>query len=135
MRSYPANSPQAAARILALTVFADGDLGSAETQWLDRQAVHEKLGLARHDLSALLDGFHEDLSSSDFPGGAGACSVDERTLVELLSEIQDPELRRKLLRLCIEVAEVDGWVDEGESIVLSTAVEHWGLHHEMFRSY
>ena len=75
MRSYPVDSPQAAARIVALTVLAD-----------------------------------------------------------LMGEIQDPALRLKLLRLCVELAEVDAHVAEGESIVLIAAVEHWGLHHEMFRS-
>ena len=44
MRSYPANSPQAAARIVALTVVADGDIGDAENAWLDRLAVHEQAG-------------------------------------------------------------------------------------------
>ena len=39
MRSYPVNSPQAAARIIALTVVADGDIGAAEIEWLDRRAV------------------------------------------------------------------------------------------------
>lgn len=133
MRSYSANSPQAAARIVALTVVADGDIGDAEIEWLDRLAVHEQLGLARHELHALLDSFCEDLLSSDPLNWADACPVDERTLAELMGEIQDPALRRKLLRLCVELAEVDARVDEGESIVLVAAVEHWGLHHEMFR--
>ena len=133
MRSYSANSPQAAARIVALTVVADGDIGDAEIEWLDRLAVHEQLGLARHELHALLDSFCEDLLSSDQLNWADACPVDERTLAELMGEIQDPALRRKLLRLCVELAEVDARVDEGESIVLVAAVEHWGLRHEMFR--
>jgi uncharacterized tellurite resistance protein B-like protein len=134
MRSYPANSPQAAARIIALTVVADGDIGEAEIEWLDRLAVHQQLGLARHELHALMDIFCEDLLSSDKLKWADACPVDERTLADLMGEIQDPALRLKLLRLCVELAEVDAQVDEGESIVLVAAVEHWGLHHEMFRS-
>lgn len=134
MRSYPANSPQAAARIVALTVVADGDIGDAEIECLDRLAVHEQLGLARQELHALMDTFCEDLLSSDQLKWADACPVDERTLGELMGEIQDPALRLKLLRLCVELAEVDAKVDEGESIVLVAAVEHWGLHHEMFRS-
>lgn len=133
MRSYPVNSPQAAARIVALTVFADRDIGDAEIEWLDRLAVHEQLGLARHELHALLDTFCEDLLSSDQLKWADACPVDERTLTDLMGEIQDPELRLKLLRLCVELAEVDARVDEGESMVLVAAVEHWGLHHEMFQ--
>ena len=134
MRSYPANSPQAAARIIALTVVADGDIGEAEIEWLDRLAVHEQLGLARHELHALLDIFCEDLLSSDQLKWADVCPVDERTLADLMGEIQDPALRLKLLRLCVELAEVNAHVDEVESIVLVAAVEHWGLHHEMFRS-
>lgn len=133
MRSYPTNSPQAAARIVALTVLADGDIGDAEIEWLDRLVVHEQLGLARHDLHALLDTFCEDLLSSGQLKWADACPVDERTLADLMGEVQDPALRLKLLRLCVELAEVDARVDEGESMVLVAAVEHWGLHHEMFR--
>ena len=134
MRSYPVNSPQAAARIVALTVVADGDIGDAEIKWLDRLAVHEQLGLARHELHALLDTFCEDLLSSDQLKWADACPVDERTLADLMGEVQDPALRLKLLRLCVELAEVDAHVDDGESSVLIAAVEHWGLHREMFRS-
>jgi uncharacterized tellurite resistance protein B-like protein len=127
------NSPQAAARIVALTVVADGDIGDAETKWLDRLAVHEQLGLARHELHALLDTFCEDLLSSDQLKWADACPVDERTLADLMGDVQDPALRLKLLRLCVELAEVDAHVDDGESSVLIAAVEHWGLHREMFR--
>lgn len=133
MRTYPTNSPQAAARIVALTVVADGDIGDAELAWLDRLVVHEQLGLARDELHALLYAFCEDLLSSNQLQWADACPVDERTLADLMGEIQDPALRLKLLRLCVELAEVDARVDEGESMVLVAAVEHWGLHHEMFR--
>ena len=134
MRSYPTDSPQAAARIVALTVVADGDIGDAELQWLDRLAVYQQLGMTRRELHALLDTFCEDLLSSDQLKWADTCPVDERTLAQLMSEIQDPALRRKLLRLCVDLAEVDARVDEGESTVLVAAVEHWGLHREMFRS-
>jgi len=134
MRSYPTNSPQAAARIVALTVVADGDIGEAEIEWLDRLAVHEQLGLARHELHALLDTFCEDLLSSDQLKWADACPVDERTLADLMCEIQDPAMRLKLLRMCVELAQSDAHVAEGESIVLGAAVEHWGLHREMLRS-
>jgi len=134
MRSYPDNSPQAAARIVALTVLADGDIGESEIELLDRLAVHEQLGLKRHEMHALLDLFCEDLLSSEQLKWADACPVDERTLAELMGEIQDLPLRQKLMRICVELAQVDRHVAEGESIVLIAAVEHWCLHHEMFRS-
>ena len=46
MRRYPVNSPQAAARIVALTVIADGDIGEAEIEWLDRLAGEVRLLLS-----------------------------------------------------------------------------------------
>jgi hypothetical protein len=133
MRPYPANSPQAAARIVALTVVADGDIADAEIELIDRLEVPHQLGLTRHEMHTLLDTFCEDLLSSNQLTWADACPVDERTLASLMSEVQDPALRLKVLRLCVELAEVDNHVAEGESIVLVAAVEHWGLHYEMVR--
>jgi hypothetical protein len=131
MRMYPRNSPQAAARIVALTVLADGDVGVAEIDLLDRLGAHSQLGLSRHELHEVMDHFCEDLLSSNQLTWADACPVDERTLSQLMAEIEDPALRRKLLRLCVDLAEIDARVDEGEQVVLGAAVEHWGLHHEM----
>ncbi|MDO9234455.1 MAG: TerB family tellurite resistance protein [Aquabacterium sp.] len=134
MRAYPVNSPQAAARIVALTVVADGNIGLTEINLLDKLAVHEQLGLPRHEFQALLDTFCEDFLASGQVKGADVCPVDERTLADLMGEIQDRGLRLKLLRLCVALAECDAHVAEGESIVLVAAVEHWGLHREMLPS-
>ena len=134
MRKYPQNSPQAAARILALTIIADGDLDKAEFALLDELAVHELLGLEYDVLHTVVDTFYADLLSSKQFAWSEVCPVDERTLAELMGEIDDPALRRKVLSLCITLAEADGHVAEGESIVLVAAVEHWGLHRFMLRS-
>jgi uncharacterized tellurite resistance protein B-like protein len=134
MRTYPCDSPHAAARIVALTVLADRDIGKIELDLLDRLAVHEQLGLDQKEFRAVLDRLCEDLLSSEQLQWADVCPVDDRTLAELMGEIKSPALRRRLLRLCIEIAEADGQVAEGESIVLTAAVEHWSLHREMLRS-
>lgn len=65
---------------------------------------------------------------------ADACQVDLRTLNQLMAEVEDPALRATVLRLCVAVAEADEHVADGESIVLVSAVEQWGLHHEMLRA-
>lgn len=131
MRRYPRNSPQAAARIVALTVLADGDIGESEVEVLERLKVHARLGLERSEFRAVLDCFCEDLLSSMQLAFADACPVDEHTLALLMADIDEPGLRLQLLRLCVELAESDATVAEGESIVLNAAVEHWGLQHEM----
>jgi hypothetical protein len=72
--------------------------------------------------------------SSNQLAWADTCPVDEYTLAELMGEIDDPVLRRKLLDVCVRLAEVDDQVAEGESIVLSAAVVHWSLQHQMLPS-
>lgn len=134
MRKYAQNSPQAAARIVALTLIADGDVGGAELALLDDLAVHQQLGLDRDELHTVIDTFCEDLLSSKQLELADVCPVDEYTLVALMGEIDDPALRRKVLDLCVRLAEVDDQVGEGESIVLSAAMAHWGLHYKMLHS-
>lgn len=134
MRKYAQNSPQAVARVVALTVLADGDVSQAELALLDAIAADPQLGLEREALHAVIDTFCEDLLSSRQLAWADRCPVDAYTLSQLLSEIDDPALRRKVLGLCVKMAEVDGCVAEGESIVLGAAIEHWALPRPMPRA-
>lgn len=125
MRKYAKNSPQAAARIVALTIIADGDVDKAEFAMLDQLAVHKQLGLDRFALHAIFDTLCEDLLSSKQLAWADACPVDEYTLAQFMHEIDDPALRNKILSLCVKLAKVDGHVAPGESMVLAAAAEHW----------
>ena len=128
MRKYAQNSPEAAARIVALTLVADGDIGPSELALLDEANVHHALGVERGALHAVIDTFCADLLSTRQLEWADACPVDEYTLAELMSEIDNPALRRKVFDLCLRLAEADEQVAEGESVVLSAAMAHWSLH-------
>lgn len=132
MRSYLSNSPQAAARIIALAMLADGHLSRAELEDLVAQGVHGQLGLQPEELFAVVQTCCEDLLAVTQLTWADACRVDARTLSGLMAEIDDPALRLKVLALCISVVEADNFVAEGESAVLGAAVEHWGLQRAMF---
>ena len=135
MRTYPTDSPQAAARIVALTLVADGHVSKAELDVLDRVGAYAQLGLDRPAMHGVLQGFCEDLLQASHPQWADACQVDPRTLSQLMAEIESPTLRVTVLRLCVAVAEVDDHVADGESIVLVSAVEQWGLHREMLNPW
>ena len=133
MRSYPRNSPQAAARIVSLALLADGHLCKEELDVLDRVGAHEQLGLTRTEMHDVTHAFCQDLLSSMHLNWDDACRIDPRTLAEFMAEIDDPDLRKTVLRLCQAVVEADRHVADGESIVMEAAVEHWGLHGAMFR--
>ena len=133
MRTYPNNSPQAAARIVALAMLADGQVCKAEIDVLDRPRAHEQLGLRPDELHSIVHSMCDDILSTAELTWAHACQVDPQTLAKLMAEIDDPELRLKVLGLCVAVIEADGHVIEDEAIVLRAAVEQWGLQRWMLQ--
>lgn len=133
MRTYPHNSAQAAARIVALAMLADGRLCAEEILKLDYVQAHEQLGLSAHQLTAVVTAFCEDLRVGPHAEWPEAGLIDPRTMAGLMAEIDDPAMQRQILRLCISVVEADGVVEEGESRVLGAVVDCWGLEREMLR--
>ena len=132
MRSYPRNSPRAAARIVALTLVADGRLCPAELAVLDELRAHQQLGLPRSGLHEVVHGFCEDLQAAVDRGRGDMCRIDAATLDRLFAEVDDPLLRERVLRLCVAVADADAHLADGEALVLGAAAVHWGLHRSLF---
>ena len=131
MRTYPSNSPQAAARIVSLAMLADGHVCNAELEELIKQGVHQQLGLQHEELTAVVHACCDDLLTGAHMTWADACRIDPVILLGLMAEVDDPALRLKVLHLCLSVAEAGGAVAQSESAVLVAAVEHWGMQRAM----
>jgi uncharacterized tellurite resistance protein B-like protein len=127
MRSYPRNSPQAAARIVALALLADGNLCRSELEALERHGARAQLGLSPAELHTVVHDLCQDLLAASDLSWGGSSQVDPRTLAGLMAEVQDPDLQLKVLKLCVAVVETDDHVAEGESAVLAAALTQWGL--------
>lgn len=126
MRSYPRNSPEAAARIVALTLLADGHLSRSEVDLLEKRKAAQALGLAHDGLHQVLHTLCDDLLAGADQNWADACKVDPDTLSQMLNEVDDAALQLKVMRLCVDVVNADQHVAEGESVVLSAVLDHWG---------
>jgi len=133
MRTYPSNSPQAAARIVALAMLSGGKVCTAELDTPERLDTPAQLGLQAEEFDAVVHSLCDDLISTVSPSSAEAFRVDPRTLACMMDGVADPGLRLKVLRLCTSVVDADSCVDEGESIILKAAVERWGLRSEMLQ--
>ncbi|OYT87841.1 MAG: hypothetical protein CFE46_11995 [Burkholderiales bacterium PBB6] len=127
MRRYLPDSPQAAARVVALALLADGHYSREELEMLDRLDAAGQLGLSRAELHEVVHGLCEDLLYSRQLTWAEACQLDRATLLTVLDELQDPFLREQVLQLCVDVVAADRHVADGESLVLCTAMDHWHL--------
>ncbi len=127
MRPYPRNSPRAAARIVALTLLADGQLKPVELSSLEALLGHQRLGLRRYELHAVLNDFCNDLLDEARAKHDDDCHITPALIELLLADIDAPALQRQVLALCAGVARADGTLDDGERIVLDAAIEQWRM--------
>lgn len=125
MRTYAANSPQAAARLLAMALVADGNYALSEIRALDRLDAARQLGLSPEDLKAVIDAFCEDLLAGARGEWLGSSQLDAATRKSLLAEVTDPALRATIVALCEAVVAADGHVAEGETALLDSFTREW----------
>ncbi len=127
MRPYPSNSPEAAARIVALTMLADGHVCRSEMQALQALHAGAQLQLTPEQLHAVLRGLAEDLLTSAYPQWGNACQMEEPALQSLLAEVSDPALRATTLALCLQLAQADAHLSGAEERLVARLEQHWQL--------
>lgn len=127
LRSYPRNSPEAAARIVALVLISDGHVCSSEFDILKQLDAERELGLEPQLLPHIVHTLCEELLVSGYETGSLMGNVDDSALASLMAEISDPALQRKVLRLSLAAAQADGHLADGETLVVEAARHHWKL--------
>lgn len=127
MRSYPHNSPEAAARIVALVLISDGHVCSSEFEILKQLGAESELGLEPQLLPRIVHTLCEDLLLGCHATGSLLDNVENSTLASLMAEVSDPVLRRTVLRLSLAAIWADGQLANGEAAVVEAAGHHWHL--------
>ncbi|MES2899874.1 MAG: TerB family tellurite resistance protein [Pseudomonadota bacterium] len=122
MRTYQTDSPQAAGRILALSMVVDGNLDVCELIALDRSKILDHIDLDPASFQLLLQELCDDMLVSVV---RGAVQLDRAVIDSLLAEIEAPDLRRKLLRAMWSIADADDWLADGEAVLLARAAAVW----------
>ncbi|MCV2360312.1 MULTISPECIES: TerB family tellurite resistance protein [Roseateles] len=128
MRSYPRNSAEAAARIVALVLIADGNVSLSEFNALQQLDAAGQLGLAPGGLGPIVQSLCEDLLVNAYGSASMMSSVDEQSMAALMAEVDEPLLQRKVLTLALAAARADAHLAEGETLVLEAACRHWQIH-------
>lgn len=128
MRSYPRNSPEAAARIVALVLISDGHVCSSEFDILKKLDAERELGLEPLLLPHIVHTLCEELLLGGYVTGSLMDNVDDSTLASLMAEdASDPALQRTVLRLSLAAVRADGHLAEGETVVMEAARHHWQM--------
>ncbi|MES3020457.1 MAG: TerB family tellurite resistance protein [Pseudomonadota bacterium] len=123
MRTYPIDSPHAAGRILALMMVSDGNVAQSELAAMDRSGILKYVELEDDAFHQLLQDLCQDLLMS---AAHGFIQIDNGIIDQLLQEIAHPDIRRQLLHAMWKIADADGWLADGEAILLSRASALWG---------
>lgn len=123
MRPYVTNSPYAAGRLLALTMVVDGNLAESELSAMQRSPVLKYVALDQSEFQQLLNDLCDDLLNAS---SRGLVQIEPALIDSLLAEIDDPDLRRHLLQAMWNIADADGWLADGEAILLGRAGAAWG---------
>lgn len=127
MRSYPPNSPQAAARVVALTLVADGTICRGELHSLVRLDVYGRLKLHAIEMQEVLETLARDLFEFGAPAWDGSGSLHPLVMKCVLEDVSDPLLRQEVLEICQAVAQADDHLTDAERALLAFAGTHWSL--------
>jgi uncharacterized tellurite resistance protein B-like protein len=123
MRSYLINSPQAAGRILAITIIADGNVAPAEMAAMHQSRIMEFVDLDEDEFDHVLQDLCNDLLTTT---RGGHVHLEPEVIDQMLREIAHPDLRRKLLQAMWHIADADGWLANAEAVLLNRASLMWG---------
>jgi hypothetical protein len=127
MRSYPRNSPEAASRIVALVLIADGHVCRSEIEALSESTLERELGLAPGNFGQVVQDLCEDLLMGAYAGESLLASVDDGTLAAMMREVDAPDLQHSVLRLTAAAAAADRHLAEAELLVIAAARRQWEL--------
>ena len=125
MRTYSKNSPQAAARILALAVLADGQLQPSEISILQRARAATRLGLQEDEFDAILKGLCKDLLTTSRIDASAHCNVSPTIMRQIFAEVENPWLRAEVARLVVDIIRADRRLHRGESVLLQSMLRYW----------
>lgn len=129
MRRYPTNSPQAAARVVALTLLADGIVSRGELGSLGRFDMYQRLGLDNKAMQTVLEDFARDLYEFGVPAWDHTGGLHPLVVQCVLDDVTDPQMRAEIYQICRDVAEADSHLSNGEQAVLQLAISQWRLAH------
>lgn len=123
MQTFRTDSPEAAARVLAMALVADGHYSMAELKAVDRLGIPHKLGLEPQVFQSILEQFCMDLLAT--ADGQWCAGVPADVRDQLLSEVRDPALREQVREYAQAIMQADGHLADGEVLLMDKMAGTW----------
>lgn len=130
MRSYPRNSPQAAARLVALAMIADGHVSRAEIDVIRQSGAEEAMGLPPGGLSPVLQTLCEDILQGALASKPLNSFVDDALIDALIGEVDDDRPQSAVVQAVVSTVSADGHLTPSERYVLDRLQARWSTSAE-----
>jgi hypothetical protein len=127
MRHYAIDSPEAIARILALTMLSDGGLDRKELEAFNRHQLLKTMGVDSHCLHHVMQTLCHDMEQFGGSHSSLPLNVSEAMLDDMFAEIQSLPIQVNILQIMLDIINADGLLCGGEARVISRAMLVWGL--------
>lgn len=126
MNPTQADARLTAARLIVLTLVADGELANREIVAIDRHRIAELIGVPRDTLVQAIVDHCKGLLASQATKGAVRV-LDLENTERLLDSITDSALQKLTCRAMLVLAKADGSISLSEQTLLRHALTRWGL--------
>jgi hypothetical protein len=125
MHPYRLNSPQAAARIVAVCLLADGHAKHDALEARDEDRICKCFALPPVELAGVLEEAHEALASTAHRNWHDACRDEPAIVRRLASELWDPALILDVVEFCEACAEQERRRTCANASVLQALCDAW----------
>ena len=125
MHTYPANSPAAISRLLALTMIIDGHISPAEVGAMHAAEFLPEVKVDHDTFDHTVHELCDDLLGTAVNACTGIVEIDPILLDGLLREVQDPLLQICMWKTMAEIVQADGRVDRREMTLVRRAAQAW----------
>jgi uncharacterized tellurite resistance protein B-like protein len=128
MRNYQPDSKEAMARILALSMLADGGLDRSELEVVASSKILARLDMTEAQFEEVVHALCQDMLQCMRGYDYGRIELDNKVINQLLAEITLPRLQKLLLSVMLAVVDADGQMSDGEAVLISQALDHWEMN-------
>jgi uncharacterized tellurite resistance protein B-like protein len=132
MKTYPKDSPQAMARVLAMTMIADAKLDDRELEIMDRLHLYDVLGLTKAEFSRVVKEYCEEVVATGSP--QGKVDLLDRARIDAIADlVQEPSRRMDVAQMMLNIVKADGALHQAELALLRYILARWDLSFDEIR--
>ena len=125
MRTYPQNSPEAQARIIALCLMADSDIDPSELDELELSLVYETLNISQENFLTVLEHYLDDMA--DEAAGGKINLLDPERINPMLDEVSGRAERVNTLATALRICKSDNALNNAEIALFRHIMQQWQL--------